>query len=67
MIDKIWAKRGLAKYVYKDGLAINNVVEANELHNPDGHDLHVLFPPWHGAGKFYDRLIRRLIGGVTPY
>jgi hypothetical protein len=39
----------------------NNVVIGDEVLNPEGGNLVVLFPPWHGGGKAYSRLVQRLV------
>jgi hypothetical protein len=62
MLDQLLVRRNAEKDVFTDSYAPNQAITGHELTNPTGRNLTVLFPPWHGGGWFYERLIARLEG-----
>ena len=63
MIDQILSKRGSSgeNEILPD-FSPDLAITATRLVNPSSSTLTVVFPPWHGAGKFTARLEQRIIG-----
>lgn len=60
MIDNFFAKSRTKKDVFTDDYYPEKAITDRKLVNSHGSNLCVLFPPWHGGGRPYERLIRRL-------
>jgi len=58
MIDRLVSARG--RDVFSDDYSPQQAIQSQELINPDAQKLAVIFPPWHGGGRFTDRLSERL-------
>jgi hypothetical protein len=62
MLDRTMSYRGVKRNVLSTpGYSANQAVLSEQLLAPDNPNLTVLLPPWHGGGKFYERLASRLI------
>jgi hypothetical protein len=62
MLDKAMVRIKEPRDVFTEEYAPDQAVTGSKLVNAKGKNLHVLFPPWHGGGWAYERLVRRLAG-----
>lgn len=60
MIDKWLVKYYTPKDIFTASYRPEQAVTSRKFVNESGNNLHVLFPPWHGGGKPYEKLIERL-------
>lgn len=60
MLDKILVRNSTRKDVFTSEYTSDQSVLDRKLVNEAGTNLHVLFPPWHGGGIFYEKLIQRI-------
>lgn len=60
MLDKLYVKRNSRTDVFTDEYLPDQVITGRKLINPGAERLAVLFPPWHGGGKPYETLAKRL-------
>jgi hypothetical protein len=60
MIDALLIRNSMPKDVFTSAYTPDQAVAESKLANQDGKDLHVLFPPWHGGGRVYEKLIQRI-------
>lgn len=60
MLDKLFIKNNTLKDVFTGEYTPEQAITNRNFVNEDGKSLHILFPPWHGGGKPYEQLIKRL-------
>lgn len=60
MLDSLMIRRSLPRDRFTDSYRTDQAITGSKLVNPDGKDLCVLLPPWHGGGVFYEWLIKSL-------
>jgi pimeloyl-ACP methyl ester carboxylesterase len=58
MIDRLLCAK--AKDSFDDKYLPEHAIAGSELLNSDSNKLAVVFPPWHGGGRFIQRLVYRL-------
>jgi hypothetical protein len=61
MLDEIKARRGPRGDIFTPDYTPQQAVTLRKYLNEAGRNLCVLFPPWHGGGRAYEQLIKRLI------
>ncbi len=62
MFDKIYNRNAAdTEVLYRPDYNPAHVVTASRLLNPDGQYLVAMFPPWHGGGRAYELLAKRLV------
>ncbi len=60
MLDKIFVRNNIGKDVFTPDYTSDQAVVSRKLVNVAGANLYVLFPPWHGGGSVYEKLIQRI-------
>ncbi len=60
MLDALLTRHFGRSDKFTDAYRAEQSIARRKLVNPMGDNLSVLFPPWHGGGVFYERLIHRL-------
>lgn len=60
MFDKLLVINNTRKDVFTPEYTPGQAVVDRKLVNEFGTNLHVLFPPWHGGGSVYEKLIQRI-------
>jgi hypothetical protein len=60
MIDAMFIRNSMPKDVFSSAYTPDQAVLRSEILNRTGKNLHVLFPPWHGGGIMYEKLIQRI-------
>jgi pimeloyl-ACP methyl ester carboxylesterase len=60
MLDKVFAKNHTPNDVFSADYRPEQAVVGRKLVNEAGRNLYAIFPPWHGGGALYERLIQRL-------
>ena len=60
MLDRLFVKNNTPKDRFTDEYTPEKAITGRKFVNEDGKNLHVIFPPWHGGGQPYEKLIKRL-------
>ncbi len=61
MLDRLFVKYNTPKDTFTDAYTPEQAITGRRFVNETGQNLHVLFPPWHGGGVVYEKLIERLV------
>lgn len=62
MLDRYFiGNKPATETLFRPDYAPEKVVTFSEVVNPKGANFVALFPPWHGGGRAYSRLVRRLV------
>jgi hypothetical protein len=56
----LFIRNSMPKDVFTPEYTPDKAVVESKLVNQTGKNLHVLFPPWHGGGRVYEKLIQRI-------
>ncbi|QQS20379.1 hypothetical protein IPL85_02970 [Candidatus Saccharibacteria bacterium] len=57
MLDRYFVKNNTPKDVFTRQYKPEHAITRRRFVNESGRNLHVIFPPWHGGGQLYERLI----------
>ncbi len=60
MIDQVFARYHTPNDVFTTSYRPEQAVSGRKLVNEGGRNLYAIFPPWHGGGRLYERLIQRI-------
>ncbi len=60
MLDKFMVRNRLQGDIFSQEYTPDQAITDRKLVNSEGQNLSVLFPPWHGGGVPYEKLIKRL-------
>lgn len=60
MLDRLFIRNNAPKDVFTEEYTAEKAITGRRFVNEIGKNLHVIFPPWHGGGQAYEKLIKRL-------